>query len=195
VPSAPVKLGLTVNPGDHVSTRVAVSGTSVRVRLSDTTTGQTVDKTLSMSNPDTSSAEWIAEAPSQCAQSMSQCQTMPLSDFGRVSFTNASATSSDGHTGTISDPSWSATAVALQPGVGGAYGPQYTSAAVSSAGASPSSLTSNGSAFAVSWAASSQSAGGDTAGPGYGGGGYGYGYGYGDYGYGGRPSGYLVLPY
>ena len=39
-----------------------------------------------MSNPDTSSAEWIAEAPSQCDGSGS-CQPLPLADFGTVQFT------------------------------------------------------------------------------------------------------------
>ena len=64
-----------------------------------------------MSNPDTSSAEWIAEAPSAESQDSSY-QVLPLADFGKVTFTNASATS-DGHTGTISDPNWSLQQVQL----------------------------------------------------------------------------------
>ena len=53
-----------------------------------------------MSNPDISSAEWIAEAPSTCSQGLSSCTPLPLADFGTVQFTSASATTTDGHTGT-----------------------------------------------------------------------------------------------
>ena len=52
-------------------------------------------------NPDTSSAEWVAETPSLCA-TRGYCRTVTLSDFGDVTFTNASATAG-GHTGSISD--------------------------------------------------------------------------------------------
>jgi hypothetical protein len=38
---------------------------------------------------------------------------MPLADFGRVDFTGASATTTDGHTGSISDSEWRAEAVSL----------------------------------------------------------------------------------
>ena len=116
VPSAPVKVDLAVHPGDHISTHVTVDGTAVTVSVANETTGQTFSKNLRMSNPDTSSAEWIAEAPSACDGSVSQCTPLPLTNFGSVSFTSSSATTSDGHTGTISDPDWSADAVSLTPG-------------------------------------------------------------------------------
>src|ERR1700693_1994501 len=64
LPAAPVKLSLAIHPGDHIAARVSVSGSSVTFSLSDQTTGQSYTNTLQMSNPDTSSAEWIAEAPS-----------------------------------------------------------------------------------------------------------------------------------
>jgi hypothetical protein len=63
VPSSEQKLNLTIHPGDHMSGKVTVSGTTVTVTLSDQTTGKSTTETLQMSNPDTSSAEWIAEAP------------------------------------------------------------------------------------------------------------------------------------
>jgi hypothetical protein len=56
-----------------------------------------------MSNPDTSSAEWIAEAPS--AETQGGLQVLPLANFREVTFTNASATAA-GHTGSISDAAW-----------------------------------------------------------------------------------------
>jgi len=191
VPSAPVRLGLAIQPGDHVSARVAVSGTNVTVSLSDQTSGQSVTKTLQMSDPDTSSAEWIAEAPSTCGGSgTSDCQPLPLADFGNVTFTSASATAG-GHTGTISDSSWSAQPVELSGGYSGArFGfsdPAFASGSASgqsSASASPTTLSSDGSSFAVSWSASSlqspaTASGGDAAGGGdYGGGGYGGSYGF-----------------
>jgi peptidase A4-like protein len=176
VPAAPVKLDLAIEPGDHISAKVSVSGSNVTVSLSDQTTGQSTTKTLQMDNPDASSAEWIAEAPSACDAS-GTCQTLPLSDFGTVQFTSTTATA-NGHTGTISDPNWSSQPVQL----GGSgisdvsYGPDSATST-----ANPSSLSSDGSAFSVAYQSQTGSAGGPGD-DGHGDGGYGYGYG--DYGYG-----------
>ncbi len=191
VPAAPVKVSLSIKPGDHMSTRVGVSGSTVTVSLSDLTTGQSVTKSLTMQNPDTSSAEWIAEAPSACSQGISSCAPLPLTNFGTIKFTGASATSTDGHTGAISDPSWTATQMNLQSGVGGTGGPQFASDASAGAGATPSSLSTDGGSFTVAWSNASASAAtsGGYGGPGSGYGGYG-GYGGGYYGGGGYPGGY-----
>ena len=90
VPAAPVKVDLAIHPGDHISSKVTVSGQQVTMYLADETTGQSFTKTLQMPNtPDTSSAEWIAEAPSTCGQSASDCTPLPLTDFGKVQFFNA----------------------------------------------------------------------------------------------------------
>jgi hypothetical protein len=189
VPAAPVQLGLTIQPGDHITAQVSVSGSSVTVSLKDETSGQSTTKNLQMSNPDTSSAEWIAEAPSACDGSGS-CQPLPLSDFGSVQFTSATATA-NGHTGTISDSNWSAQPVSL--GASGASDVSFSSDA-GSAGASPSSLSTDGSSFSVAYQAASGTTGATGGSGDYGyGGGYGYG-GYpggdGSYGYGGYPGGY-----
>jgi hypothetical protein len=200
VPAAPVDLNLNISAGDHMTGKVTVSGTNVTISLSDETTGQSVTKNLQMDNPDVSSAEWIAEAPSQCDGS--GCQPLPLADFGKVNFSNSTATA-NGHTGTISDSNWSSQAVQLDGGAGGGFVSD-----TSSGTAVPSSLSSDGSSFSVSYG----SGGGQTttasdpgsAGSGYPGagagdpgtsgypGGYGGGSGYGDgsgYGY-GSGSGY-----
>ena len=116
VPSAPVTLGLPVKPGDHIYTRVVVNGSRVTISLSNQTTGQSTTKNLSITDPDTSSAEWIAEAPSQCQQGVSNCQELPLADFGTVNFNNAYATDTGGHTGSVSDSQWSPVAVTLNGG-------------------------------------------------------------------------------
>jgi hypothetical protein len=198
VPSAPVKLGLAIHPGDEISSKVSVNGNQVTIAVGDQTTGQSTSKTLEMTSPDTSSAEWIAEAPSSCDQQASSCQPLPLTDFGTVKFTNADATASDGHTGTISDSDWSAAAVQLNAGASaGGIGNAQFSSLDSSAGATPSSLSSDGSSFSVAWTDSSSdstSATGGAGGSGYdygSGGGYGggYGSGYPD-GYGAGAGGY-----
>jgi hypothetical protein len=184
VPSAPVRMDIAISAGDHVSARVTVDGSNVTITLADTTTGQSATRTLQMSNPDTSSAEWIAESPSACAASLQDCQPLTLSDFGRVTFTNASATAG-GHTGSIADSAWTPSAVALTSQDG--------------SGAQPSG-SSNGSSFSVSYLQGNgggyASYGGGYPGYGYGGGypGYGYGSGYGaggsGYGYGAGYPGY-----
>ena len=207
VPSAPVQLNLTISPGDHISSSVSVSGDNVTVTVTDDTTGASTTKTLQMDDPDTSSAEWIAEAPSECDGS-GACDPLALADFGTVNFSNASATAG-GHTGTISDSQWSAQSVDLDGGgygVGGGGGyetPLFSGG--SSASASPSSLSSGGNAFSVSWQSSDQSdpsqsttgAGAGTTGSGagsgaVGSGGYGGGSAYGDGsgGYGDGSGGY-----
>ena len=160
--------------------------------MANETTGQSFSKTLTMSNPDVSSAEWIAEAPSAVTARCGSARRCRSPNFGTVSFTSSSATTTDGHTGTISDPEWSAAAVSLTPGAGisGFEGASLDSSATSSGAATPSSLSSDGSSFSVvyssdgSGAASSTGVGSGQA-QGYGGGGYGgSGYGQGD-GYGG----------
>jgi hypothetical protein len=170
-----------------------------------------------MSSPDTSSAEWIAEAPAAGSPGGS-LQILPLADFGKVTFTGTSATA-DGHSGPIGDPAWAATRIDMssdatsqlasgggqfsQTGLGGTSSQQATT------GASTTGLSDNGSSFSVS--ASTDSAqsssvastapnpydyqGDGYSGPGYdySGSGYGYpGYGYSDpgYGYSGSVYGY-----
>lgn len=213
VPAAPVRLDLAVHPGDRISSKISVAGQQVTMELSDQTTGQSVSKSLQMADPDTSSAEWIAEAPSQCGDQASDCTPLPLTDFGTVQFSNATATTTDGHTGTISDPQWSAAAVALSPADSGdGVGAQFASTTSdSSAGANPSSLSSDGSSFSVAWSDDSSSTGtsptstGSGSGDGSGGrsgypygdgGGYPYGYGgggYGGYGGGGAGGGWAIV--
>jgi Peptidase A4 family len=218
VPAPETQLNLAVHPGDHITGKVSVSGTAVTISLWDTTTGQSVTKHLQMSNPDTSSAEWIAEAPSSQSQDGSY-QPLPLADFGKVTFTGASATS-NGHTGSISDSDWSLQQVQLTSpsgsgnwaggGAGIAGSGQGFVSTESGAGAQTSSLSTDGSSFSVSWSqngpavtglGSGTSTGGTGTGAGsgssypYGPGGTGDPYGSGGgYGYGGG-SGYGAYGY
>ncbi len=167
VPAGQVKLNLPIHPGDTMTGMVTVNGTDVTISLSDKTTGQSVTKTLTMSNPDTSSAEWIAEAPS--AQSPDgSLQQLPLADFGNVTFTNASATAG-GHTGGINDSNWTVQQVDLQPsdtaGISGTG--RFSSVGLSdssSAAASAGSVSSDGSSFTVTYSGSSSQSSDGTAG-------------------------------
>ncbi len=171
VPAGSVRASLKVAAGDTISAAVAVDGTKVSIQLKNVTTGASYSKTLAMASPDTSSAEWITEAPSFCTSS-GRCQQTTLTNFGTIKFSNASATS-NGHTGSISDSAWIATAIQLvaQGGPGG-FRPYATQ--VTAAEAVPTALRSRGGAFSVKWLAGSSAAGSAPSGSG----GFGPGYGY-----------------
>src|SRR5271170_821273 len=53
-----VAVSMTVEPGDQFSARVAVSGQTVTLSISDLTQNTTVSRKLHMSGPTVSSAEW-----------------------------------------------------------------------------------------------------------------------------------------
>jgi len=203
VPAPPVKVNLAVHPGDHITSKVTVDSTSATIQLTNSTTGGSFEKTLPVTNPDVSSAEWIAEAPSTCSQGVSNCTPLSLADFGTVQFSGASATTTDGHTGTISDSNWQTASVTLSPSASqDGFGGQFTSYDSSgSAGATPSSLSSDGSSFSVGWSSDgsasstsgSSGAGGSSGGYGDPSGGYGdpsSGYGDPTAGYGDPTAGY-----
>jgi Peptidase A4 family len=151
VPSASRRLRLSVHAGDRISARVTVSGRRVTVSLADLTTGGSVTKTLRMSDPDTSSAEWIAEAPSEEVAD-GRYQELPLANFDEVTFTSATATAG-GHTGTIADSDWTAERVQLLADDGHFGGPDAGFDRATGA-ARTSALRSGGSAFSVRWRSS-----------------------------------------
>ncbi|MGH2915431.1 MAG: G1 family glutamic endopeptidase [Solirubrobacteraceae bacterium] len=202
VPEPPVPISMAVHPGDTMSSRVTVQGTSVTIELHNHTTGASFHKTLTVTNPNVSTAEWIAEAPSTCAQGATNCSPLPLADFGKVAFSGATATTTTGHTGTITDGSWSAVAVSLNPNAAGYGGPTFASDS-SGAAAAPSQLSADGSAFSVAWSGGATSVAGSSggygyaypsAGYGYPGSGYGYAYPASGYGY-AYPGGYAGYGY
>jgi len=152
VPAAPVKLGLTVRPGDTMSASVTVSGRSVKLFIANRTRGTSFSKQLDVAQVDVSSAEWIVEAPSACGDN--GCRALPLADFGTTSFGNVRATSATGHTGTISDPAWSAVAITLSTR---ARGLRFTTDQGSGT-ARPADLSPAGDAFAVTYQAADDAA-------------------------------------
>jgi hypothetical protein len=148
VPAGPVAMRLAVAPGDAITASVAAHGAYVTMKLADATNGRSVLKRLRFAHANLGSAEWIAEAPSNCA---SACRALPLTDFGSVEFSGASVKTGNGRTGAISNPAWSTEAIALNeragsPGSGRFLGPPDV------ATAAPTILDTTGSAFAVSWA-------------------------------------------
>jgi hypothetical protein len=153
-PAVPVKLGLAVHAGDRITASVIVrSAARVTLRIHNLSTGRDFTRTVTMSWPDTSSADWISESRSACDRA-GNCQVLPLTDFGAIRFTGATATTDRGHTGTIADPAFSTTRLTLVAG-GPALGPpppfapgaRIAPAAGNRATASP--LSEQGSSFTV----------------------------------------------
>lgn len=148
VPSPSVPVRLAVPPGDLIQGQVSVGGHTVRVTLRDLTRHTEFEKVLTTSPIDVSSAEWIVEAPSDCL-SLYDCVTLPLADFGSTAFASASAQTTTGHSGPISDPLWHATAIRLVPHRTPAFlGGRRLGAPGEAA---PSQLLGRGSAFSVSY--------------------------------------------
>jgi Peptidase A4 family len=150
VPDAPHTISLTVRPGDTVSASVSVSGHTVRFFLANRTRGTVYSNTLQATSVDTSSAEWIAEAPSAC-DSPTRCQTLPLADFGTTTFANATATSVFGHTGPIADPAWPRTAITLSTRARRGLGGVRFTDDDAGASAEPSELSATGDGFSVAY--------------------------------------------
>jgi hypothetical protein len=141
-PKPPVMVKLRVRPGDRLSATVSVVKKTVSIRLKNVTTGRLFTKRLTMNRPDLGSAEWVAEAPSGCDFS-GNCSTLPLTNFGTVSFSHATAIVR-GHKGRISDPVWSATSIELH-----SDDPAHPSRA--GANAIPGEIGPDGGSFAVTW--------------------------------------------
>jgi hypothetical protein len=127
VPAAPVRLQLTVRPGDTISASVSVSGHTVKLFLADQTRGTSFATQLQVAQVDVSSAEWVVEAPSACGDN-GGCRALALAAFKATTFSDVKATSVTGHSGTISDPAWSNVASRCpRRGAGGACASAPTS--------------------------------------------------------------------
>ena len=94
-----------------------------------------------MRRPDLGSAEWVAEAPTACDY-VGNCTTLPLTNFGTVAFSHASAIIK-GHKGRISDPVWGTTSIELH---GDLEDPSHVGP-----NAIPGALGPDGGSFAVTW--------------------------------------------
>ena len=82
--------GFAVHPGDSITAEVSRLATVYTLSITNNSTGQHFSTTQT-STAANSSAEWIAEAPSQCV--IVFCRVLPLANFGTVNFTGSYATS------------------------------------------------------------------------------------------------------
>jgi hypothetical protein len=137
VPRGTVTVKLTIAPGDGIKASVSVARKRVTMIVRDLTTGKHVKSVRYASNVDTSSAEWIVEAPSECSGNSNNCSSLPLSDFGSITFSNAGARLRNHHRGTIASGLWSAKPIVLR-------GLTVT--------ATPTPIGPAGDSFAVTWA-------------------------------------------
>jgi hypothetical protein len=113
VPKPSIDLPQKVMPGNVITTTVTiVSPTRVVLVIVNHTRHWKVTKDLSTENPDTTSAEWIAEAPSLCNRNT--CSILPLANFGSMSFAKLSAVG-DGISGTVADTAWTVEPIDLVP--------------------------------------------------------------------------------
>jgi len=153
VPDPPVNVKLKIRPGDTITASVNASNGVIWMQLKNRTTGASFDKKVAVDNPDLSSAEWIVEAPSSC--SSFSCQPVPLSNFGSVTFSKI-ATIGNGHPGTLTDPTWTNTAIQLVPRTRFGFFPGSERGVIqtgSAAGTTVPQATADGRGYSISWAA------------------------------------------
>ena len=99
-----------VSHGDLISASVSVVGTTWTLYIADSSRW-TFSTTVNFSGAAQSSAEWIVERPETCRSSWfggETCSLTSLADFGSVSFSNATATTTGGSSGPISSYSYTA---------------------------------------------------------------------------------------
>ena len=145
-----------IRPGDTIAAVVQSKGPNrVLIQVIDRTRRTRFTKILPMEQPDLTSAEWIAEAPSQCGET-GFCSQIALTNFGSVTFTRTYAWG-NGTAGTISSPNWMTTALRLVPksrrGRYSGINSQPVSDDPGGAGARPSALTADGKGFSIEWRA------------------------------------------
>jgi Peptidase A4 family len=146
-----------VAPGDVITTSVNIvnGGSSVLLQVKNRTRGRTFTKTLPFASADSSSAEWVAEAPSACDRY--RCRQLSLSDFGSVQFTRLAALGNSVGGTLTANPGWTSTSISLVPTQSRGFFPgpdRFSTEASSPAGATPSAPTADGRGFTVSWASS-----------------------------------------
>jgi hypothetical protein len=156
VPATSVTLKLKVAAGDKITSTVLIKGTDVLVQVKNRTRHTAFTKHLKMASPDLTSAEWIAEAPSECTAT-GFCRTVPLTNFGSITFSKVAALG-NGQGGTLTGPGWESTPIQLVPRARRFFG-DVNASATSTAGASPVDPSTDGSGFTVNWVADATTSG------------------------------------
>jgi hypothetical protein len=156
VPDTAHGANIGVRPGDTMHAGAAVSGRRVTLTIKNLTRGTSFTKVLNARVVDTTSAEWIVEAPSLCSvdTSDSSCATTALAPFGTTTFSAASAVSTTGHAGGVGDPAWTAVAIDLSPFGGRRFADSRGGApGGGGGGATTGTLDATGTSFTVTYAA------------------------------------------
>jgi Peptidase A4 family len=149
VPAPAHFLRFKVAAGDTMRAAVLQKGRRVTLQLFDLTRKTRYSSTVtSKAAVDTSSAEWIVEAPSLC-RSANTCTVVPLTRFGTVAFNSAQATAG-GRTSPILSSGWQTVPLALASTNGA---DDLYSADSNPSGAVPSTLLSGGTSFSVTYRA------------------------------------------
>lgn len=127
--------------GDTIKGSVKKLGLSlIELRIENQTRHWVFDRKITWGDSDTSSAEWIVEAPFTCKRF--SCEPAPLANFGSVTFRDIAAVG-NGTPGTLANSGWKTTPINLVPCVR-----DKTS---SRAGGTPSSVSRDGTRFGISW--------------------------------------------
>ncbi len=142
-------------PGDLIQAGVSVAGHRVTILLADLTDRRAFRQTFYAGQLDTTSADWIVEAPSACEDNGS-CFTLPLADFGSATIGSARARTRSGRSGTVTGRWWGTTTITLPPHSSRTFAGTADS---TGAAAIPSPLSAGGSVFSVSYQASTTSSG------------------------------------
>ncbi len=138
-PNAAVLIsGITVTPGDNMGATVSFAGSTFTLKINDHTTGKIFTKSGTLSGALRTSAEWIAEAPSD------SLGILPLADFTKVSM-GIDYTS-------VNDTDWAVDSAVTGPiSDFGSVVEKITMVNGAITKAQPSALTTDGSSFKVTW--------------------------------------------
>jgi hypothetical protein len=145
----------TVSPGDSMTGTVKILSSSlVQLQVQDQTKNWTFSRNITFSSQDTSTAEWISEAPAACVYWV--CHEANLANFGTVTMRNISAVG-NGATGALNDPDWTTIPIQLVPSKlniptlnPDALTPAKAKAS-SPAGATPGPASADGTSFGITW--------------------------------------------
>ena len=135
-----------IKAGDIIPATVSTAqgGAVAQFRIENLTSKLGVKGSVPVSPGERHSAEWIIEAPAGC--NAAGCEQADLANFGAVSFSKV-ATVGNGHSGTVLDRRWRATAISMRPPL------SQIAATGLSHGAVPAALAADGGSFKVEWRA------------------------------------------
>ncbi|MBV8599349.1 MAG: hypothetical protein JO017_11050 [Actinobacteria bacterium] len=127
-----------VEPGDTITGLVKLLRINlVEIRVRDATRHWTFMRKITLPATDTTSAEWIVEAPYACRRFT--CRQASLANFGSVEIHGIAATG-NGSNGTLAHRAWTRTRLRFVPCTPN-----------SKAGASTRGMSSDGSTFTIAW--------------------------------------------